>query len=215
MGGVKLSAHVKRRQATEHRILDELGKIMPSGQPASGVSYPALAEQIGESAYAVLSAKTTFEAAGILRTEISYPAGRGRVSTWELALPLDRAHDELTREHERQLDRPSTKAKRNARKTQDNGTGPLRPVPEPKRAEAEGLIRAAREYRDRVERALEHIREMRQSGIEIDESAITVRRDERLESIAQVLPALDELERERERLADQVERWRREFQEEG
>lgn len=213
MDGVKITTPVRRRQDNEHRILDELAKIMPAGKPATGVSYPAIAEQIGETAYAVLTAKSTLEDAGVLRTTIANRPGRGRVATWELAMPLDRAHEELSREHQRQLDRPSASAKRRARHTLSDGTGPLRPVAEPKLSESDALVRAAREYRDRIIRANQQVAEMRKAGIEVDESAFTVHRDERLEAIAQVLPALDQLERERERLVDQVERWRQEADE--
>ena len=109
-GAVKMTAHVKRRQTHEHRMLDELAEVMPAGVPAVGFSYPALAERLGESANAMLAAKRTFEAPGILRTRISYEPGRGRTSTWELTMPLDRAHEGCLASISIRLEGPSRKA---------------------------------------------------------------------------------------------------------
>lgn len=205
---MRKTAHVQRRFDTEHRILDKLSKILPVGQPTPGLSYPSVAEQIGEAAHAVLLAKKTMEDANILRTTLEYPKGKsGRVSVWELTMPLEMAHKEMSREHELQLIRPSRKAVRRQRTSQDGEPETLRPVVTARPDQAEALIREARAYVSRLETAREYLREMRASGIEVRESALTFRRDERLELVAQVLPAIDELERERDRLAEQLNRF--------
>lgn len=205
---MRKTAHVQRRFDTEHRILDKLAGILNTGQPQAGMSYPAVAERIGEAAHAVLLAKKTMEDAGILRTTIDYPKGQsGRVSIWELLLPLDLAHEEMRREHERQLSRPSRKAQRKSNLHQDGESAALTSIRVPRLEESEALLREARSYLSRLEWARRHLREMREAGIQVDESSITVRRDERLEHIAQVLPSVDAIIQERDRLADQVERW--------
>ena len=128
----------------EHRILDELAKIMPLGQPLVGAAYPALARQIGQSPYSMLTAKGSLERAGVLKATISNPPGlRGRLSTWELLLPVDQAHVALSAEHRREL---------------AGGRGAEKPV-RPKatarqRADDRRLIEQARRYRDRAERGL-------------------------------------------------------------
>lgn len=204
---MKKTAHVQRRFDTEHRILDKIGKLLPVGERRPW-SYPAVAEEIGEAAHAVLLAKKTMEDAGVLRTTLEYPKGQsGRVSMWELTMPLPLAHDELTREHERQLNRPSMKAQRRSRATAGVQPGELRSMPTPRIEDARALVKEAREYVARIEWARNHIAEMRGQGIEIDMASVTVHRDEQLETIAKILPAVDELERENERLNDQVQRW--------
>ena len=68
--------------------------------------------------------------------------------------------------------------------------------------ESEALIAAAGEYVRRMDRARQGLEEMRALGVQIDEAAVKAQRDERLEAIASILPAVDELLRERERLTD-------------
>ena len=53
-----------------------------------------------------------------------------------------------------------------------------------------------------MDRARQGLEEMRALGVQIDEAAVKAQRDERLEAIASILPAVDELLRERERLTD-------------
>jgi hypothetical protein len=195
---------VARRLKAEHEILDELAKLM-GGEPLAGVNYPDIGKRIGRSRHAIFSAKQILSAAGILRTTVTYPPGRGRVSTWELTLPVDRAHEELTREQERQLERPG-KGRRQGRQVVVEG--PLRSLPILKLGDAQALIADARAYRDRIARAIQHLQEMRESGISIDLSAAQVSQDARLEAIAEVLPAIDALEEQRDRALDQAERWK-------
>ena len=205
---MKKTAHVQRRFNTEHRILDKLAGFLPVGQPVSGMSYPAVAERIGEAAHAVLLAKKTMEDAGILRTVLDYPKGMsGRVSIWEMRLPLAVAHEEMSREHERQLERPSRKAQRRSNLHQDGDSAALTSLRVPRLDEAEALLKEARTYVSRLDWARQHLREMKDAGITVEEGSVTVRRDERLEHIAQVLPAVDVLAQERDRLSDQVSRW--------
>lgn len=205
---MRKTAHVQRRFDTEHRILDKLSEILPVGEPTPGMSYPAVAERIGEAAHAVLLAKNTMEDAGILRVTLDYPKGQsGRVSIWELLLPVDVAHEEMRREHERQLARPSRKAARKRNLHQEGEPAALAEIQVPRLEQSQALVREARSYLNRIEWAREHIRQMREQGIDIDPDAVTVRRDERLEHIVEVLPAIDQLEQENERLTDQVARW--------
>lgn len=207
---MRKTAHVQRRFDTEHRILDKLAKILPVGEPKSGVSYPSVAEEIGEAAHAVLLAKKTMEDAGILRTTIHWPKGQsGRVSTWEMLMPVDLAHKEMDREHERQLARPSRKAERQRRTSHPSEPSALQAMSVLSEDEAEALLKEARAYVARYDTARTYLREMRASGIEVREDALSFARDERLEHIAQVLPAIDALSRQRDRLQDQVDRWLR------
>ena len=204
---MKKTAHVQRRFDTEHRILDKILNRLPVGERKPW-SYPAVAEEIGEAAHAVLLAKKSLEDAGILRTTLEYPKGQsGRVSMWEITMAPAMAHDELTREHERQLNRPSMKKQRQSRQSAVADIGELHSIPTPRIEDARALVREAQEYVARIEWARNHIEEMRKQGIDIAPSAVTVRRDERLEAIAGVLPAIVELARENERLRDQVSRW--------
>lgn len=207
---MRKTVHVTRRFENEHRILDKLAEILPVGQPKSGLSYPQVAEQIGEAPHAVLLAKRTMEDAGILRTTLEYPKGMsGRVSVWEMLLPLDLAHEEMRREHEYQLARPSRKKVRSlARVNAVDGMFPS--VRIPLRDEATMLVQQVRDYVAKWEWARQHLAEMRSAGIEVDPSSITVQRDERLEHIALVLPVIDELERQRDRAQEQADRWRSE-----
>lgn len=206
---MRKTAHVIRRFETEHRILDKLAEVLPVGKPKSGLSYPEVAEQIGEQPHAVLQAKRTMEDAGILLTTLEYPKGMsGRVAVWEMRLPLKAAHEEMSREHERQLERPSRKQVRRAARRGQGEDGVLPAVRIPLREEAQALVDSARTYVQRIEWARSHIAEMRQAGIEIDEASVTVRRDERLEAVAQVLPVIDELQRQRDRALEQAETWR-------
>jgi hypothetical protein len=205
---MRKTAHVQRRFDTEHRILDKLSKILPVGQPISGMSYPSLAEQIGEQAHAVLLAKKTMEDANILRTTLMYPKGKsGRVSVWELTMPPELAHKEMSKEHELQLLRPSRKAERRQRVVQTGEPEALRPVEMGRPEDGEALIRDARAYVARLLTAREYVQNMRAQGIEVRDDAVTFRRDDRMETLAQVLPYVDELTRERDRLADQLDRF--------
>lgn len=206
---MRKTAHVERRFENEHRILDKLAKLLPVGQPQSGLSYPALAEKMGEQPHAVLLAKRTMEDAGILRIDIEYPKGKsGRVSVWELTMPVDQAHEEMRLEHQRQLERPSRKRVRQlARRGTAERNGHLPGVRIPLKDEAWDFVRSARTYVGRIEWARQHLADMRAMGIEVDESSVVVQRDERLENIALVLPVIDELERERDRALDQARRW--------
>lgn len=206
--GMRKTAHVQRRFDTDHRILDKLAKILPVGQPTPGLSYPAVAEQIGEAAHAVLLAKRTMEDANILRTTLEYPKGKsGRISVWELTMPLELAHKELDREHELQLNRPSRKAMRRQRMPQDGEPVALHPVDVGRPEDAEALVREARAYVSRLQTAREYVAKMRADGIEIREDAMSFTRDERLELIAQVLPLIDRLEQDCARLEDQLDRF--------
>jgi hypothetical protein len=205
---MRKTAHVQRRFDTEHRILDKLAKILPVGEPKSGMSYPAVAEEMGEAAHAVLLAKKTMEDAGILRTTLEYPKGQsGRVSVWELTMPVDLAHKEMSREHELQLSRPSRKAARLRRVAQPGEPAGMQDLNIPTVEESEALLREARQYMSRYDTAREYLRKMREQGIDVRDDAISFSRDERLETVARVLPAIDELVRERDRLQDQVDRW--------
>lgn len=206
---MRKTAHVERRFETDHRILDRIGALMEVGKQKPW-SYPAVAEEIGEAAHSVLLAKRTFEDAGILRTTLEYPKGRsGRVSMWELTMPVAMAHEELRREHARQLERPSRKEVRR-RRMDDGSASSLGHLRIPRLDESRALVADAKEYRHRVDWARQHIAEMRDAGIEIEEDAVTVRRDERLESIVLVLPVIEELERENDRLSEQAQRWQQE-----
>lgn len=205
---MRKTAHVERRFENEHRILDKLAKLLPVGQPKSGLSYPDLAEQIGEQPHAVLQAKRTMEDAGILLTTLEYPKGQsGRVSVWQMTMPVAAAHEELTQEHMRQLARPSRKKVRALARRGAEADGHLPGIRIPLLDEARELVRSARQYVDRIDWARTHLAEMRSMGIDVDESSVTVTRDDKLEAIAQVLPVIDDLERERDRALDQAKRW--------
>lgn len=217
---MRKTANVERRFKTEHRILDKLAKIMPKvGEEYPGMAYPQVAEKIGEQVHAMLSAKRSFEQAGILRTRIDYPKGQsGRVSVWTLTLPLPIAHEELTKEHERQLVRPSTKAQREKERASlvapaslsrlivgDEAESPFEELRRLKKDEPMALIAAAREYRGRFNLVAQRVQEMREQGIEVSEEAFRLPQDPILESISLVVPAFDRIVSERDRLLTQVD----------
>lgn len=218
----KISANVKRRFDMEHRILDKLAKRMPVGEDQVGMAYPQVAEDIGEPVHAVLAAKRTMEDAGILKTRIDYPKGKsGRVGIWTLMMPVDLAHEEMTREHHRQLARPSLatqrKRDRKARETgesilryvsgDENELKPFEAIRSLRRDEAMAMIEAARQYRARIDVVENKIRELQENGIEVSPDAFSLKRDDRLETIALVVPAFDALIRERDRFEEQAGLW--------
>jgi hypothetical protein len=148
------------------------------------------------------------EDANILRTTLEYPKGKsGRVSVWEMLMPLELAHKEMIREHELQLNRPSRKEQRRRRTVQDGEPETLRPAITARPEEAEALVKEARAYVTRLDTARQYVHQMRAQGIEVRDDALTFRRDERLELIAQVLPYIETLEHERDRLVEQLDRW--------
>jgi hypothetical protein len=147
----KVSVHVQRRHSNEHAILDELAKIIPPGKPLVGASYPAFAERLGRSSSAMLTAKAALERAGVLRVTIANPPGqRGRVSTWELTMPVKEAHAALSREHERESEAPREIGR----------PAKVRPT-----AGAKRLVDEARRYQDRIDRGLRVDRDERLEAI--------------------------------------------------
>lgn len=68
-----------------------------------------------------------------------------------------------------------------------------------KKDEGEALIEAARQYAGREEFIKEELKRFAEMGITIDESAIKVEKDERLEGVAVLLPYIDRLKRSIER----------------
>lgn len=220
---MRKTANVERRFKTEHRILDKLAKKMKVGVEYPGMAYPAVAEELGEQVHAMLAAKRSLEQAGVLRTRIDYPKGQsGRVSVWTLTLPLEIAHEELTKEHERQLVRPSVKEQRNRDRGSlvapasltrlivgEEGETPFEELRRLKKDEPMALIAAAREYRGRLDLVARRVSEMREQGIEVAEEAFRLPRDPILEAISLVVPAFDRIVGERDRLMEQGDRWAR------
>ena len=220
---MRKTANVERRFETEHRILDKLGERMEVGVEYPGMAYPQVAEEIGEQVHAMLSAKRSFEQAGVLRTRIDYPKGKsGRVSVWTLTLPLPIAHEELSKEHERQLVRPSVKEQRQKERaslvapasltrliTGEDPETPFEELRRLKKDEPMALIASAREYRGRVDLVAQRVKEMRAQGIEVSEEAFRLPQDPILEAISLVVPAFDRVVGERDRLQSQVDRWAR------
>lgn len=219
---MRKTANVERRFKTEHRILDKLAKIMPKvGEEYPGMAYPQVAERIGEPVHAMLQAKRSFEQAGILRTRLEYPKGQsGRVSVWMMTLPLPIAHEELTKEHDRQLVRPSMKEQRQRDRSSlvapsaltrlivgDEGESPFEELRRLKKDEPLALIASAREYRGRLDLVAQRVKEMRDQGIEVAEEAFRLPRDPVLETISLVVPAFDKIVGERDRLLEQSDRW--------
>lgn len=219
---MRMTANVKRRFDMEHRILDKLSKIMPVNEEQVGFSYPMVADRIKEPVHAVLAAKRTMEDAGILRTRIDYPKGQsGRVGVWTLVMPVEMAHIEMTQEHERQLARPSGKTqRRRVARQQELGQSILRYVTgeestlapfEPLRAlrkdEALALLEAARQYRSRADVVEEKMQELGDAGVEVNPEAFAIRKDERLEHVALILPAFDSVVAERDRFAERANQW--------
>lgn len=219
---MRMTANVKRRFDTEHRILDKLYGIMKVGEDREGMAYPSVAQEIGEQVHAMLAAKRSFEDAGILRTRIEYPKGQsGRMSVWTLQLPQPIAHEELDKEHERQLVRPSTKEQRAKERQaltvpssitrwiagEDTGETAWDQIRSLKRDEPLALVESARQYRGRLDLVAQRVQEMRDQGIEVVEEAFRLPRDPVLESIALVVPAFDKVVRERDRLQEQSDRW--------
>lgn len=217
---MKLTANVKRRFEIEHRILDKLAKIMPLGVEQVGMSYPTVAEQIGEPVHAVLRAKQTMEDAGILSTRIDYPKGRsGRVGVWTMMVPLAEAHRAMDQEHKHQLERPSDKVVRQGNRGatgesilryisgDDSELQPFEAIRGLRRDDAMALIEAARQYRNRVDFAAEKKRELEEQGIAVSPEAFAIQRDERLETISLVMSAIDSLVRERDKAEERAAHW--------
>lgn len=215
---MKLTANVKRRFDMEHRILDKLAKFLPVGEPVEGMSYPDVAERIGEPVHAVLQAKHSLESAGVLSTWITYPKGKpGRVGTWQLQLPPDLAHEELTKEHELQLTRPSRKVERlDSRRpleitrlilgeeSSENAFEQLRSL---RKNEPMALVEAARQYMHRHELVQSRVQELRDAGVEVAMDALEIPRDPILEAVSLVVPAIDKIMGENSRLVEQNTRW--------
>lgn len=217
----KVSANIQRRFDMEHRILSKLAKRMPVGVDQVGMAYPQVAADIDEPVHAVLAAKKTMEDAGILKTRIEYPKGKsGRVGVWTLAMDEALAHEEMTKEHQRQLARPSSATLRKRQKAteqgesilryvsgEDNELKPFEPIRALRKDEALALVEAARQYRSRADVVESKVKELEAAGVEVAPEAFALRRDERLEHIALVVPAVDELVRERDRFEEQASRW--------
>lgn len=219
---MRKTANVERRFKNEHAILDKLAKIMKVGQEYPGMAYPQVAEQLNVPVHAMLAAKRSLEQAGVLRTHIDYPKGMsGRVSVWTLTLPLPIAHEELTKEHERQLVRPSMKEQRNRERGkliapasltrlivgEEGAETPFEELRRLKKDEPMALIASAREYRGRLDLVAQRVKEMRDQGIEVSEEAFRLPRDPILETISLVVPAFDKVVGERDRLLEQSDRW--------
>lgn len=218
---MRMTANVRRRFSTEHKILDKLAKIMKVGEDYPGMAYPAVAEKLGVPTHSMLSAKRSFENAGILRTRIEYPKGQsGRVAVWTMLLPLQIAHEELTKEHERQLVRPSQKEERERERRHlvapfeitraiagEEPESPFESLRRLRKDEPMALVEEARQYRGRLDLVAQRVKEMREQGIEVVEEAFRLPRDPVLEAISLVVPAFDRLVRERDRLQEQADRF--------
>lgn len=62
-----------------------------------------------------------------------------------------------------------------------------------RKSESGALVAAAQQYRDRHALLATKLKELREAGINVDEKAITLARDERLETIMLVLPYIEDL----------------------
>lgn len=205
----------KRRQANERQWLAALYKKWTVQEEQADVNYVRLAEDIGASSASFLKATHIYRELGILITRLTYD--RGRHSFWTLAVPQDEAMQRLAEYHAGEETRVTTPKPKPEPKPEPvselvasvggNAESPFTPLASLRKDDQEALIAAARQYASRKTMLTEMLGQLERAGITANTDAFNFTYDERLESIALVLPAIDRRQRQIEALEDRIQRY--------
>lgn len=202
-------------------ILDKFYELVGENTPATGLNYRTAAREFFGVADTMLSRTLIdMERAGTLRRSYNKPGGRcstrgGKVATWLLPLPRAEA---LRKQNEYWAAHPvggPVPAKPAVKVGVDGEAheaiaGPDAPqafevLRSERKDEGVALVEAARQYLGRQDTIRRAFQEMEKQGITVDwtrvDQVVSVEQDDRLESVANLLPYVTQLEKRVERLS--------------